>query len=358
MTTVARFDIRHTQFLNHLGEPTQAFPEFARDPGNLIPDYRAMVLTRTFDAKAVALQRTGQLGTVGSSLGQEAIGAVVGGVMRPEDVFLPTYREAGAQIARGVTMAELLRYWSGDERGSDYQGPRQDFPVCITIADQCAHAVGVAYAFKLRKEPRVAVTMMGDGASSKGDFYESLNMAGIWRLPIVFVITNNQWAISVPRAMQSAAETLAQKAIAAGVPGEQVDGNDVIALRQVFEQALERARSGGGPALIEALSYRLTDHTTADDARRYRDPEEVSKHWALEPVTRLRNYLVAQKAWKKENEEKLIAECNEKVQTAVAEYLATPPPSVEALFDHLYAALPASLAWQRDAVLAKGSRHG
>lgn len=358
MTTVARFEIRYTQFLNHLGEPTQPLPDFARDPKNLIPYYRAMVLTRTYDAKAVALQRTGQLGTVGSSLGQEAIGAVVGSAMRPEDVFLPTYRESGAQIARGVTMTELLRYWSGDERGSDYQGPRQDFPVCITIAAQCAHAVGVAYALKLRKETRVAVTMMGDGATSKGDFYESLNMAGTWHLPVVFVIANNQWAISVPRAVQSAAETLAQKAIAAGIPGEQVDGNDVVALRYVFDQALEKARSGGGPTLIEALTYRLTDHTTADDARRYRDPEEVTRHWAFDPVARLRNYLVLQKAWGKDDEERLIAECNERVQAAVTDYLATPPPPAEALFDHLYATLPAALAGQRDAVLAQRGGHG
>ncbi|MBI2313767.1 MAG: pyruvate dehydrogenase (acetyl-transferring) E1 component subunit alpha [Betaproteobacteria bacterium] len=357
MSVVARFEIRHTQFLNHLGEPTQPLPDFARDPDNLIPYYRAMVLTRTYDAKAVALQRTGQLGTVGSSLGQEAIGTVVGSVMQREDVFLPTYREAGAQIARGVTMTELLRYWSGDERGSDYRGPRQDFPVCITIAAQCAHAVGVAYALKLRKEPRVAVTMMGDGATSKGDFYESLNMAGTWHLPVVFVIANNQWAISVPRSVQSAAETLAQKAVAAGIPGEQVDGNDVVALRYVFDQALQRARSGDGPTLIEALSYRLTDHTTADDARRYRDPEDVSRHWAMEPVARLRNYLVLQKVWGKDDEEKLIAECNERVQAAVNEYLATPPPPPGAMFEHLYATLPAALAWQRDAA-ASGKIHG
>lgn len=358
MTIVARFEIRHTQFLNHLGEPTQPLPEFARDPKNLIPFYRAMVLTRTYDAKAVALQRTGQLGTVASSLGQEAIGAVVGGLMRPEDVFLSTYREAGAQMARGVTMTELLRYWSGDERGSDYQGPRQDFPVCITIAAHCAHAVGAAYAFKLRKQPRVAVAMMGDGATSKGDFYEAINMAGVWHLPVVFVVANNQWAISVPRTIQSASETLAQKAIAAGIPGSQVDGNDVIAVHHVFRQALEQARSGGGPCLIEALTYRLTDHTTADDARRYRNAEEVSRQWAFDPITRLRNYLVTQKTWGKDDEEKLIAECNERVQAAVNEYLATPPAPPQAMFDHLYATLPASLAWQREAAAAEGHGRG
>ena len=200
--------------------------------------------------------------------------------------------------------------------------------------------------------------MMGDGATSKGDFYEAINMSGVWHLPVVFVVANNQWAISVPRTIQSAGETLAQKAIAAGIPGEQVDGNDVIAVHHVFRQALEKARAGGGPCLIEALTYRLTDHTTADDARRYRDPEEVSRQWAFEPIARLRNYLVAQKAWGKDDEENLIAECNERVQAAVNEYLATPPPPPEAMFDHLYATLPASLAWQREAAAAEESRHG
>ena len=202
---------------------------------------------RAYDSKAIALQRTGQLGTFASMLGKEAVEAGVGSAMAPDDVFLMTYRENGVQLMRGVTMKELFLYWGGDERGSDFAGPRRDFPICITIAAQATHAVGVAWAMQHRRESRVAVCALGDGATSKGDFYEAINAAGAWKLPLVFVVTNNQWAISVPRHAQSAAQTLAQKAIAGGFEGVQVDGNDVIAVRHAMDQALAKARTGGGP---------------------------------------------------------------------------------------------------------------
>jgi len=351
VSVVARFEVTHTQFLDHHGGETQPLPAFAQDPRALIPLYRNMVLTRSYDARAVALQRTGQLGTFASSLGQEAIGTGVAAAMRREDVLLPSYRETSAQFLRGVRMVELLRYWSGDEAGSDFQGPREDFPICVTIAAQCCHAVGVATAFRNRGQARVAVCTFGDGATSKGDFYEAINLAGVWKLPVVFVCADNQYAISVPRARQSGAQTLAQKAIAAGFDGVQVDGNDVIAVHHAAEMALERARGGGGPTLIEAVTYRLTDHTTADDAKRYRSEQEVSEHWPYEPLGRLRAWLAARGVWTKEDEEALILACAQEVQAAVDEYLALLPPSPEAMFDHLYARIPASLAGQRDEAL-------
>lgn len=352
MTTVARFQIRHTQFLDHLGNPTQPLPEFAKHPDALIPLYRAMVLTRAFDAKAVALQRTGQLGTYASSLGQEAVGAGVASAMQKDDVLLPTYRDTGGLLLRGVKMEEMLIYWSGNERGSDFAVPRQDFPICVPIATQACHAAGIACAMKLRGEARAAVCMCGDGATSNGNFYEAVNIAGAWNLPVVFIVANNQWAISVPRAMQTAAQTLAQKAIAGGIEGEQVDGNDVIAVRHITERALNKARSGGGASLIEALTYRLSDHTTADDATRYRDPEEVANQWKLEPISRLRTYLANNGAWDKAREEQLLKECADQVQAAVESYLATPPPAPSHMFDHLYATLPAALAAQRDTAIS------
>ena len=358
MSVVATFEVRHSQFLDSHGKPTRPLPDFARDPANLIPLYRAMCLTRAFDAKAVALQRTGQLGTYAPSLGQEAIGVAVGAAMKPEDVLLPTYRESGAQLLRGVTMTELLRFWSGDEAGSNYAVPREDFPVTITVATQATYAAGVATAFKLRKQPRVAVPVCGDGATSKGDFHEALNLAGVWNLPVVFVIANNQWAISVPLARQTAAQTLAQKAIAAGIEGLQVDGNDIIAVSDAVQKALAKAREGGGPTLIEALTYRLFDHTTADDARRYRSPEEVSQHWALEPLARLRNYLVDIGAWGKQQEEQLLAECAQQIQAAVDEFMKLPKPAPEAMFDHLYATLPAALQAQRDEAVKQENHDG
>ena len=358
MTLVATFEVHHTRFIDRDGHPTQALPAFAEDRDSMTAVYRSMVLTRTFDAKAVALQRTGRLGTYASELGQEAIAVGVGVAMRPEDVLLPYAREQGTQLLRGVTMTELFLFWGGDERGNDFATPREDFPVAVPVATHVPHATGVAMAFKLRGEPRAAVCMFGDGATSKGDFYEGVNLAGVWGVPAVFVVSNNGWAISVPRAAQTAAETLAQKAIAAGVPCEQVDGNDVVAVRVAVERALARARAGEGPHLIEAITYRLGDHTTADDASRYRDDEAVGIHWRDDPIKRVKALLVDRLGWSKAEEEALIASCSAEVEAAAAQYLATPPQPVEAIVDFIYAELPADLAGQRAALLEEASRRG
>ncbi|MGY4289517.1 TPP-dependent pyruvate/acetoin dehydrogenase alpha subunit [Bradyrhizobium sp. LM2.7] len=206
---------------------------------------------------------------------------------------------------------------------------------------------GVAYALKLRKQARVAVCLFGDGATSKGDVYEAMNFAGVHKLPLVFVVANNQWAISVPLRLQTACETLAQKAIAAGFTGERVDGSDVVAMHAAAEAAIAAARDGKGPHLIEAVTYRLGDHTTSDDASRYRSADDVQAHWKEEPIARLRNYLVAQKMWSKVDEEQLAAECHERVDAAADVYLATAPRRPETMFDHLYADLPEAYAAQR-----------
>jgi pyruvate dehydrogenase E1 component alpha subunit len=204
----------------------------------------------------------------------------------------------------------------------------------------------------LRRQDRVAVCVFGDGATSKGDVAEALNMAGLWQVPAVFIVSNNGWAISVPRARQSAAETLAQKAIAAGIPGEQVDGNDAVAVRMVVERAIERARAGGGPAVIEALTYRLSDHTTADDASRYRDDDEVSSRWKEDPIARLRDYLIGRKLWSKDQEQALLRDSDAMVDAAADDYLATPPLPANAMFEHVYAKRPADLEAQKAAFAA------
>ncbi len=347
MTRIAEFAVDYIQFLDRSGQPVQDLPPHLAGADAVTPMYRLMALTRTFDAKAIALQRTGQLGTYASSLGQEAIGAAVGLAMREEDVLVPSYREQAAQFARGVALEELLLYWSGDERGSRFAVPKSDFPISIPIATQCCHAVGAAVALKLRGESRVVVEGCGDGATSKGDFYESLNLAGAWNLPVIFVVSNNQWAISVPRSRQSAAKTLAQKAIAGGFDGVQVDGNDPVAVRYAMDNALERARSGGGPTLIEAVTYRLQDHTTADDASRYRDAEEVEAAKQADPMIRTRRYLESIQAWSDRDEAALNEECARRVQEAVDTYLATPAEPPEAMFDSLFAELPEALKRQR-----------
>jgi len=354
---VAAFNVTFNRYLDADGNViNQPLPQWASDKSAVLPIYRTMVLCRTFDRKALNLQRTGQLGTYGSPLGQEAIGASVASAMKEEDVLVPSYREFSAQLHRGVTMQELLLYWGGDERGSDFQGPREDFPICVPIATHVCHAAGVASAFKYRKQARVAVCFIGDGATSKGDFYEALNVAGVWQLPLVVIVSNNQWAISVPRNKQSAAQTLAQKAIAAGVPCEQVDGNDAFALRATAQNAIDNARSGGGPYLIEALTYRLGDHTTADDASRYRDTEEVEKQKKFDPIKRLRSYLSNAGLWSDEEESALIQECEQKVEQAVKDYLNTLAQPAQAMFDYLYAELPASLQTQYDEIVS--NNHG
>lgn len=351
------FAIPYCQFLDAEGRAIAPLPDCARDLDRLRRLYRTMVLVRTLDQRAVALQRTGQLGTYASSLGQEAIGAVLGDAMQPEDVLLPSYRETAALIRRGVAMDQLLLYWGGDERGMAWEDNREDFPLCIPIASQVPHAAGVAFAFKYRRQPRVAVCVLGDGGTSKGDFYEGLNLAGAWKLPLLCVVIDNQWAISVPRAAQSGASTLAQKAIAAGIGCEVVDGNDTLALVERLTLALDRVRSGE-PWLIEARSYRLSDHTTADDASRYRDKAELEHHWAREPVIRLRRYLEQAGAWDPDQEQALATSCIAEVEEAVASYLAVPPPEPGAIFDYLYETLPEALRWQRDQALAGGQGCG
>lgn len=341
------FQIDFSQFLSPDGELSVKTPDFVKQPELLLRLYAAMTRARIFDGKAISLQRTGQLGTFASALGQEAVGVGVAMAMEPEDVLVPSYRDHAAQFVRGMSMTECLLYWGGDERGNDYAAVRQDLACCVPVATQAPHAVGVAYAVMVRKEPRVAVCFIGDGGTSNGAFYEALNMAGVWKTPLVIVINNNRWAISTPREKESAAETLAQKGIAAGVEGRQVDGNDALAVHCAAMQAIEKARAGGGATLIEAVTYRLGDHTTADDATRYRDPEIVRQEWAREPILRLRTYLMKAGLWSKEREAALLTQCGVDVDEAVKAYLETPMPSSDSMFDHLYASLPSTLNAQR-----------
>ena len=237
------------RFIDPSAMAVGALPEFASDPAELVALYRAMVLTRTFDAKAIALQRTGRLGTYASSLGQEAVAVGVAAAMQPRDVLLPSFREHGAQLWRGVTLKELFLYWGGDERGNDFAGPRAGLSQLRAGRLACAARGRGRARLCAARAARAAVCVFGDGATSKGDVAEALNVAGVWKVPAVFVVNNNGWAISVPRAKQTAAKTLAQKAMAAGIPGEQVDGNDVVAVRAVRRAALcARARGAKGRA--------------------------------------------------------------------------------------------------------------
>lgn len=359
MKTQARFEIGFEQLLDPTGKPrVKQLPAFARDSEEMVRMYRVMALTRAFDTRSIALQRTGKLGTYASCLGHEAAHVGVGAAMQHEDVLCPSYREYGAQFWRGVKPEEVLLYWGGDERGNDFSGPAHDFAWSVPIATQTLYGAGAALAFKTRGEKRAVVAFVGDGGTSEGAFYEALNVAGVMQLPIVFVIVNNKWAISVPLAQQTAAQTLAQKGIAAGIDSMQVDGNDIVAVRKTVGAALERARSGKGPSVVEALTYRLSDHTTADDARRYRSDEEVEDARAKEPLVRTRKYLESLGAWDDKKEDALTAENKKTLEAAVKAYTDTPRQPVTAMFDYMYAELPELLREQRDEAREEEKNNG
>jgi 2-oxoisovalerate dehydrogenase E1 component alpha subunit len=354
LKTVAQFAIAHEQLLGPDGRPTGPLPAFATDAAEMAKMYRMMVLCRMFDAKAINLQRTGKLGTYAPCTGHEATHVGVGAAMRTEDVLFPVYREYGTQLWRGVTLTEILTYWAGDESGTNFSGPREDFPWCVPIGSQAPHAAGAAMAFKIRGQARCAVAFIGDGGTSQGAFYEALNLAGAQRLPMVFVIVNNGWAISVPAAAQTGAETFAQKGIAAGIPGVQVDGNDIIGVRAVTQAALDRARRGEGATVIEALTYRLSDHTTADDASRYRPAAELEAAWLVEPLQRTRAYLESLGHWNESLEAAMRAQHSSQIDNAVREYQGRPVAGVEVMFDYLFANAPPGLAEQREAAMRAG----
>ena len=357
MTIAAKFEIEYLQYLGPDGTLVRDdLPEAGRDAARLLELFKQMLFVRTFDTKAIALQRTGKLGTYASCLGHEATHIGIGASMRPDDVFAPSYREYGAQFMRGVKPRDVLMYWGGDERGNDYQVPRRDFAWSVPISTQCLHAAGAALAFKLRKQPHIAVSTCGDGGSSKTDFYAALNSAGAFELPLVLCVINNGWAISVPRSAQTGAQTLAQKGLAGGLHCLQVDGNDLIAVLEAMRRASERARKGQGGTVLEFVTYRLSDHTTADDARRYRDDAEVKAAWQRDPVPRLRTWLTAKGLWSEAEETKWKEECSATVDTEVNAYLNTPVQPVEAMFDYLYADPPPELLAQRAAAIAAEGR--
>lgn len=353
---VARFEIPYTQLLDNNGTLQGPLPSYASDSSVLLELYRVMVLTRLFDKKAIALQRTGKMGTYAPINGQEAISTAIGHAMRKNDVFIPYYRDYAAQFQRGVKMSEILAYWGGDERGSQFACDSEDLPICVPIASQCLHAAGVAFALKHRKQDRVAVVCIGDGGTSEGDFYEAMNVAGAWKLPVVFIVNNNQWAISVHINKQTATKTIAQKAIAAGFEGVQVDGNDVLAARDVIGNAIEKARQGLGPTLIEAITFRLSDHTTADDATRYQPKEDVDAALINEPIVRFKRFLEQQNLWDNTQEQALITKCTAEIQDEVDAYLKRPAQIISSAFDYHYETLPNYLVEQR-AIAMEESDH-
>jgi len=317
----------------------------------IITMYRLMVFTRLWNGKALSLQRQGRLGTLASVRGQEASNVGMGLALGPDDWFCPSFREYGAMFIRGVRPKDLFTYWGGDERGARPPDGSKVLPVCITVGSHLCHAVGIAWGAKIRKEKLAVLSSSGDGSTSQGDFHESLNFAGVYKLPVVFAIQNNHWAISVPLEKQTASETLAQKAFAYGIDGVRVDGNDVLAVYLTVKRLLDAARNEYKPALVELFTYRMDDHTTADDASRYRSEEMIAPWRARDPIDRMRKYLTATRGWNEGKESDLIAECTAQVEQAVKDYEAIQPPHPADMFGHMFAQEPWHLREQKEELL-------
>jgi pyruvate dehydrogenase E1 component alpha subunit len=347
-----QFAIEHLSILDSDGNlDTTLEPELpAHDLRRL---YRAMLLGRRLDERMLRLQRQGRIGTFAPIKGQEAsqIGSVF--TLRPTDWMVPSFRETAAMLWRGWPIEKILLVFAGYLEGNQPAPEQRDLPITIPVATQLPHAVGLAYAAQYRGDDTVVMAYCGDGATSEGDFHEALNFAGVWHVPIVFVVQNNQWAISVPLKKQTHSRTLAQKAPAYGFPGIQVDGNDVLAVYAASHEAVERARSGGGPTLVECVTYRLGVHTTADDPTKYRSEEEVKAWEKKDPLTRFSAYL------EKKNllESGLEQQVDEEIARAVQAFESMPAADPLAMFDHAYAEMPPLLRAQRDE-MAERQRRG
>ncbi len=338
-------DVTRRQILAADGKLVGAMP--ALGPEQLRDMYRTMVLARTYDQRALNLQRQGRIGTFAPAAGQE--GAQVGAVfaMRQDEWLFPTYRSHPAMLAHGVSLDRLFLYPLSHPLGGVPPEGVAVYSIAISIAAHLPHAAGAAWASRLKGEHKGFVALFGDGATSEGDFHEAMNFAGVFRAPLVFLCENNGWAISVPRSQQTAAETIAQKAVAYGMPGEIVDGNDILAVYQAVSEALERARGGGGPSLIEAQTYRLGPHTTADDPTRYRDKDTLSAMQGEDPILRLRLFLEARDEWSEKDETALREEAQKAVRDAYERALQEPAIGLAGLAAHVYADAPPYLVAQR-----------
>jgi pyruvate dehydrogenase E1 component alpha subunit len=309
--------------------------------------YKHMHFARMADLMAVSYQRQGRMFTYPPNLGQEAIATAAGFVMEADDWLVPAFREMAAYLLKGATLKDLFLYWGGYEEGSKYSGAKHFLPSSVPIASQLPHAVGIGYAIKYKKEKSVVFAFVGDGGTSEGDFHEAMNFAGVWQVPVVVIIQNNQYAISVPVRKQTAAKSLAVKSLAYGVRGIQVDGNDFFALHASIAEAADRARSGGGPALIEAFTFRRGAHTTSDDPSLYRTEEEEKSWEERDPIKRLGQYLIGKKLWKETDDEPLLEKYKQEVEAQFKQYETFPPYPLEDVFQYMFKEIPPDLKQQQ-----------
>jgi pyruvate dehydrogenase E1 component alpha subunit len=319
----------------------------------LIPDedvvrlYEQMQISRRFDEVAFKLQRSGRMGTYPQNMGQEANSLGAAYALDRADWMVTCYRENTGLFWHGLPMELILLHWMGDERGNHFPHDVNATPLSIPIGTQMLHAAGIAWANKYRKTGRIAATFFGDGASSEGDFHEAANFAANLDLPVIFFCQNNGWAISVPTKIQCSAPTIAQRGLAYGMHCVQCDGNDIFAVVKVMRDAIDRARKESRPTFIEAVTYRLGDHTTADDARRYRNEAEVEAWAAKDPLIRLRTYLTERKLWDDAKEEAILERAEKEVAACVKRAEEIAAPSAVEMFDSMYESLPTEMQRQR-----------
>jgi pyruvate dehydrogenase E1 component alpha subunit len=337
-----RFQVEYLSILDSEGNLDASLePDIAGD--DLKRLYRAMLLGRRLDERMIRLQRQGRIGTFAPIKGQEASQLGAAFTLRPSDWMVPSFRETAAMLWRGWPIEKLLLLFAGYLEGGQPAPEQHDLPITIPVATQLPHAVGLAYGAQYRGDDAVVMAFCGDGATSEGDFHEALNFAGVWHVPAVFVVQNNQWAISVPLKKQTHSKTIAQKALAYGLPGLQVDGNDVLAVYAACREAVDRARAGDGPTLIECVTYRLGVHTTADDPTKYRAAEEVEAWERKDPLTRFSAYL------QKKNllEDGVVDSVDADIAAAVQRFEAFGAPDPLGMFEHAYGQPPPHLEAQR-----------
>jgi pyruvate dehydrogenase E1 component alpha subunit len=316
--------------------------------GDLVRLYEHLLVCRHYDEIAFRLQRSGRMGTYPENRGQEATSLGAAYALRKDDWLVPCYRENAGLFWRGLPMEFVLLHWMGDERGNQIAAELRVTPQAIPIGTQMLHAVGLAWAGKYRGEDSIACTFFGDGATSEGDFHEAANFAANLDIPVIFFCQNNGWAISVPTKIQCSAPTIAQRGLAYGMDCIQVDGNDLFAVVYAVKKAAEKARKENRPTFIEALTYRLGDHTTADDARRYRDEKELEAWLKRDPIVRLRKLLESKDLWSVKQEDAAKEKAKQVMVEVVkrAEEIAAPDKSD--FFNHMYATLDDELLTQRD----------
>jgi len=327
----------------------------SENPGEEAPDlkeeeyhelYRLMMLARKFDEKAFSLQRRGEISTYAPHKGQEA--AQIGSVypLNDEDWVVPSFRESAAFITRGAPLEKIFQRWMGDANGQKGLAELNTLPVAIPVGTQNLHTAGLGMAMSFKDDDNAVIGFTGDGSTSEGDFHEALNFAGVYDAHSIFFVQNNHYAISMPFERQTNSETVAQKALAYGINGIQVDGNDVLAVVKAMREVLEKARNGE-PTLVEAVTYRLEDHTTSDDSTRYRDEEEVEEWSEHDPIKRFKEFLERQGMWN-EDLEKFEEEAETRINEAADKALDMDDPEFDELFDYVYGEMPELLEKEKE----------